>query len=361
MTSVVEKFGITPRPRRHPATELEFVLPTRHMGVEIEVEQNSDAILPGRSTLAWWDVKSDNSLLRGREYVLRNPEMGNNLGLAVEEIFSVGRFYPAATSSTHIHLDAREQTVTPDVMQVLFSLVYCMEPILFHIGDASRKWCGYTHSMRDLPDTVVSAVIRADGTFDLDAFVHHAKSTSRYYGFNLNALSKYGSIEFRYFPTAESVEQLAGWINLVQSFAKAAEEIGSLSALQKMLSTEELYEEMVAARFAPYVAAIKGCTTYKEVKLALSEVCSVAKGNNRTQRSFSADNMLAKHPYLGKVLKKSMNKQATVVAAAASAPAPTSSSPRPSAPISLALSTPLRAESPSGLFSELETYTREGF
>ena len=73
----------------------------------------------------------------------------------------------------------------------------------------------------------------------------------------------------------------------------------------------------------------------------------MAKGNNRAQRSFSADNMLAKHPYLGKVLKKSMKKQATVVAAAASAPAPTS--------------TPLRAATPSGLFSELETYAREGF
>ena len=314
MTSVVERFGITSRPQRRAAAELQFVLPTRHMGVEIEVEQNSDSILPGRSQLAWWETKSDGSLLRGREYVLRNPEMGNNLGLAVEEIFSVGRFYPAATSSTHIHLDAREQTVTPDVMQVLFSLVYCMEPILFHIGDASRKWCGYTHSMRDLPTGVVSSVIRSDGTFDLDAFANHVTSTSRYYGFNLNALSKYGSIEFRYFPTAESAEQLAGWINLVQSFAKAAEEIGSLTSLQKMLATEELYEEMLTAWFAPYVASIKACMAYKEVKLALAEVSSVAKGSERVQRSFSADKMLAKHPYLGKMLKKSMKKPEPVVA-----------------------------------------------
>ena len=314
MTSVVERFGITSRPQRRSATELQFVLPTRHMGVEIEVEQNSDSILPGRAQLAWWDVKSDGSLLRGREYVLRNPEMGNNLGLAVEEIFIAGRFYPAATSSTHIHLDAREQTVTPDVMQVLFSLVYCMEPILFHIGDASRKWCGYTHSMRDLPTGVVSSVIRSDGTFDLDAFANHVISTSRYYGFNLNALSKYGSIEFRYFPTAESAEQLAGWINLVQSFAKAAEEIGSLTSLQKMLATEELYEEMLATWFAPYVSSIKACMSYKEVKLALAEVSSVAKGSERVQRSFSADKMLAKHPYLGKILKKSMKKPGPVVA-----------------------------------------------
>ena len=314
MTSVVERFGITSRPQRRAATELQFVLPTRHMGVEIEVEQNSDSILPRRSQLAWWETKSDGSLLRGREYVLRNPEMGNNLGLAVEEIFSVGRFYPAATSSTHIHLDAREQTVTPDVMQVLFSLVYCMEPILFHIGDASRKWCGYTHSMRDLPTGVVSSVIRSDGTFDLDAFANHVTSTSRYYGFNLNALSKYGSIEFRYFPTAESAEQLAGWINLVQSFAKAAEEIGSLTSLQKMLATEELYEEMLATWFAPYVSSIKACMSYKEVKLALAEVSSVAKGSERVQRSFSADKMLAKHPYLGKMLKKSMKKPEPVVA-----------------------------------------------
>ena len=314
MTSVVERFGITSRPQRRTATEPQFVLPTRHMGVEIEVEQNSDSILPGRAQLAWWDVKSDGSLLRGREYVLRNPEMGNNLGLAVEEIFSAGRFYPAATSSTHIHLDAREQTVTPDVMQVLFSLVYCMEPILFHIGDASRKWCGYTHSMRDLPTGVVSSVIRSDGTFDLDAFANHVTSTSRYYGFNLNALSKYGSIEFRYFPTAESAEQLAGWINLVQSFAKAAEEIGSLTSLQKMLATEELYEEMLATWFAPYVSSIKACMSYKEVKLALAEVSSVAKGSERVQRSFSADKMLAKHPYLGKMLKKSMKKPEPVVA-----------------------------------------------
>ena len=37
MTSVVERFGITSRPQRKAATELQFVLPTRHMGVEMEV------------------------------------------------------------------------------------------------------------------------------------------------------------------------------------------------------------------------------------------------------------------------------------------------------------------------------------
>ena len=54
--------------------------------------------------------------------------------------------------------------------------------------------------------------------------------------------------------------------------------------------------------------------SYKEVKLALAEVSSVAKGSERVQRSFSADKMLAKHPYLGKMLKKSMKKPEPVVA-----------------------------------------------
>ena len=308
MTAVVSMFGMVPNLKNVP-NDTTFVLPNRLMGVEVEAEQRGDSSIPSQRALSLWAVKTDGSLLNGREYVLQRPMCGNVLAAAVHELYRAGVFAAAATSSTHIHLDIRDENVTGEVLQVLFALVYMLEPVLFGVGDASRKWGGYTHSIRDLPEGIVEAIIGDDGKFNASKFKVHAINTSRYYGFNLAAISKYGSIEFRYFPTAASAEQLIGWINLVQSFAAASEGIGGLAELVTKLSTREGYLSLLDEWFAPFKRTIIELVPYKEAKATLEEVTSVAKylPVSDLARPPSKEVILQAHPYLRKVLKKRTN------------------------------------------------------
>src|SRR5690606_18194244 len=56
------------------------------------------------------------------------------------------------------------------------------------------------------------------GTTDSDSTEWYnfwsASSGDRYYGFNLTSIGKYGTIEFRYFPTPANKSQLWSWIDL---------------------------------------------------------------------------------------------------------------------------------------------------
>jgi hypothetical protein len=127
----------------------------------------------------------------------------------------------------------------------------------------------------------------------------------------LNAIAKYGSIEFRYFPTCSNAEELVSWINLVQSFAAAAEGIGNLGALTQAVATEASYNAMLNKYFQPFVATINQFVSRKEAKLALEEIISASKGEDADADSSLAgegdalrERVLEAHPYLKKLVKK---------------------------------------------------------
>lgn len=245
MKSVSSIFG---RPNRQipVLVQRDWTLNKCLMGVEIEVESLDGVVIPENS-VPGWNRKTDGSLRNGYEFVLQSPMAGNDLATAVRAVFERSNFKRSMTGSTHIHMDMMEEEVTPSVVQTIVLMLFVLEPAIFAIADPGREWCGYTNKLVSAPPVLLSAVMNMndDNVADFLSLCRGEMPVGRYYGLNLMALSKFGSLEFRYFPTATSEDELVDWVNLVQSFKLAAMRIGNINELIKILTNRDLYMQFL--------------------------------------------------------------------------------------------------------------------
>lgn len=249
MRSVAELAGKRLR-RALPAKLVhEWPLPDTLMGIEVEVEAYHQVTMP--DDLVMWSRHNDGSLQNGREYVLRSPMAGNELRTAINELMQGNTFVRSLTGSTHIHMDMLEQEDSAEILRVLVMLVYTLEPMLYAAGDRGREWCGFANKLMSGPDEILAAVM--DNEISPSGFRQiYSRNTSafgRYYGMNMAALIDYGSLEFRYFPTATKEEELVSWVELVQSFKKAARDIGTIQNLDNIIENENRFREFLNTYF----------------------------------------------------------------------------------------------------------------
>ena len=247
-------------------------LPMTYMGIELEVEMRDSQLPPEIPT--GWEHKEDGSLTNGVEYVLARPMRGDELRGAINSVFNGARFSRSVTGSTHIHIDMLDEDSTTHVLQVLVLLVYCFEDVLFAVGDPDREWCGFANKMQSGPDTIISVVLSNEmhqGSADAIArfsqtYGRHSSAFGRYYALNMASLLDYGSLEFRYFPTATSEEELITWVELVQQFKKAAIALGSLSELSNVFNTEQTYREFIHTHFSKFADLFLSVSDYRRVR-----------------------------------------------------------------------------------------------
>ena len=197
-------------------SSIQLPLPDALMGVEVEVDQDTSTEVTFPSDYyPEWQQKGDGSLVNGYEYVLSFPLAGNALVSAIHKLYqeptSVKRTF---TGSTHIHIDMMDN-VSIDALRTLVLMTYALENILYAAGDLSRQWCGFANRLTSAPSEMLEHILAIE---DVNTFNYNVNDIGRYYGLNLQALLKYGSAEFRYFPTAESAEELLRWVKLVQLF-----------------------------------------------------------------------------------------------------------------------------------------------
>lgn len=286
IASIVGRRDWTPA---HASTaQWTFPLPEQYVGVELEVDRDSttadSTVFPDDKILGFtWQRKSDGSLASGYEYVLRSPLAGKQLADAVFKLFSGGtRVHRTYTGSTHIHLDMTDG-VPVEALKVLLLLTYAFEHYLYAVGDITRQWCGYANRLMAAPSAVLEAILGSD---DLRNFNRAVEDAGRYYGLNLCALSKYGSVEFRYFPTAESAEELLSWINLCQKFKKAAVEIGTVGKLLEMMKSKEGYNEMLDTYFDSDADGMRKECPYSRVRSLMQKALIIAQSNGREPSSY---------------------------------------------------------------------------
>lgn len=307
--SAAEMFGRSPRVKAKangPAAH-QFVLPEQLMGIEIEAEATDNAYLPSSSEVtSLWEVKSDASLMHGQEYVLRSPLAGDLLSQAISSFFRRAEMVRMATSSTHIHLDMEEEHTSPATVQLVFALVYTLENVLWHVGDVSRQWCGFTHPLRLISPVIVESLFSEGFRIRNNDLITSIRHSSRYFGLNVQALTKYGSLEFRYFPTATSAEELAGWVNLVQSFKNAALSLGTMRALASVMATEAGYNQMITSYFAPWERIIRQHVPYEQASKLFDELTDLYKGNRTIDRDYSQ--VAASSQGFSKIAKKKVRR-----------------------------------------------------
>lgn len=264
--------------RNHTTTAAPAVvlpLPGTLMGVEVEVDNDGshdDISLPDNYSPEW-SRKHDGSLSNGYEYVLAAPLKGQGLVDAVYKLYeSPTTVYRTYTGSTHIHVNMMDG-VSVDALRTMVLLSYAFESLLYYVGDNTRQWCGYANRLTSAPSEVLESIINGS---DGSRFLRATSDAGRYYGLNLTALNKYGTVEFRYFPTAESAEELLGWIKLVQNFKRASIEIGSMEALITTLSTKEGYTTFISEYFPDNLDEVLASCEYKKVKALMSKALIIA-------------------------------------------------------------------------------------
>lgn len=233
--------------------KVDFAYPLHHtlMGVEMEVECSTligETRLPREVSLQW-SVKGDGSLSDGLEYVLAVPLSGDALASAVHTFFDVVKPGRASTSSTHIHINMLDEESDIATVQRMVLIAYVLEEAIFHMADPGREYCGYCTKLSQAPELLLRDMLNP--TLDEPQFLKNIKNSSigRYYGLNTQALGKYGTVEFRYFPTASSEAELNDWISLVQSFKLAALNTASLAELGEIFTNEQNYVAFIRKFF----------------------------------------------------------------------------------------------------------------
>lgn len=248
MTQISTLFGISPSSssRRGPIAGL--ASPSMMVGMEFELEEVGRGPEGSGEVPSGYDVHSDGSLRNGVEYVFAGGSSGEQIihRIASMTNFLEGReFSTSERTSTHIHLNMRDNAATAEVVRRMFGLVYLIEPAIFRFADENRKWCGYCQPLTDMPQQRLGDIISGDDT-SLRVGAQGQQHNDKYFGFNLKSLSRHGTVEFRYFPGWSGGEDALAWVNLVMEVRLAAMHFDDLSGLLAAASSASDFRAVLA-------------------------------------------------------------------------------------------------------------------
>lgn len=296
MKQLARVFNRKPLYRKKAAVD--WPLPDQLVGLEVEAE-NIRGIQkwPDEASLGmYWRRVSDGSLQRGNEYILTQPLSGNMLGGAIQSFYSSGQLVRDPAGSTHIHLNMMDEDDTVDGLRNLCILMYLFEELLFVVGDPGRAACGYTNRLITAPERFLRTIFspELDDKPQLLAHVFSGDGSSRYYGFNMQALGKHGTVEFRYFPTATNAEELINWIKLLMSFKKVALHLGTVAGIERVLSEESSYIAFVNEHFGSWYEQFLSTIPYVQARRTMDTICAMNYGIAQPQDANVNTNKLKK-------------------------------------------------------------------
>ncbi len=219
--TVGRSLGI-PSPRRTYEDSPKLALGKCLTGLEIECENVRVESLPSEEWAADWKQDKDNSL-RGysMEYILKEPLFGDDLIQAIVKFCTWARekkFEANYRTGIHIHIDVRNLEVDQLISMVVFYALF--EKVIFKfIGNAREGsiFCMPFYKAEGCVPLIASAFKAKDKDMK-----YLASKIDRYGALNLNALAKYGSVEWRHFQTTFDSDTILSWVNLAQSFKKFA-------------------------------------------------------------------------------------------------------------------------------------------
>lgn len=186
---------------------------TGDIGLEIECEGN---VFKKQDLPSPWTYHKDNSLrgVDNAEYVLGKPIKFSAVPKAIDDLWTM--FHATGTildesnrTSVHVHLNAQKWHMNR--LTAFLGLYFSVEELL-------TEWCGdhrvgnlFCLRARDATAiiTQVKKFIRGDGSYQLQDHLHYA-------GLNLNALSKFGSLEIRTMRGVNDPQTILDWVSILQ-------------------------------------------------------------------------------------------------------------------------------------------------
>lgn len=207
-----------------------------YFGLEFEMEDVSGDRVP---SLSRWTPHADASLVDGIELVLRMPMRGPDLVAALDEFYNSRiRARGGLRTSTHVHIEGRDLTV--DQLRSMIVLMYTIENDLYRYVGENRKWAGYSMSLAEMNPQRLSSILSDNNRSALRTAVGPARGTERYYGFNVSALTRHGSLEFRYFPGMPTRAETESYLDLIQAIKNTARELPVEALIETVTSQDAL-------------------------------------------------------------------------------------------------------------------------
>lgn len=217
---------INQQPILVPKSDSCWILPEQFLGLEIEIEDYKQVqVNKLLRTSSHWSSVEDHSLRNGIELVFSQALMGKQLTDAINEFYdNVSTFSNGPRTSIHVHVNMRQEEDTPESLRNLVVLYYMYEDAFFSIAQEERKWCSYCNPFEDSPPDVLTAVIRGESLKEIRRQIVLAAEgrTNRYYGLNLLALARHGTVEFRHMPCVKERERVVEWIQIIMELKAAA-------------------------------------------------------------------------------------------------------------------------------------------
>lgn len=252
---------------------VEWPIPDQFVGVEIEMENVPRGQLDKHRRVGspFWDVKEDGSLRNGRELVLSQAMVGSQLSAALNYFFdNFSKYTISPRTSIHVHLNMRQETDTVESLRNMVMLYYMYEDAYFSIADESRKWCSYCMPLDSNVSPFLAELAKTEPVLPVleDRLVRmNRNNTDRYYGLNLAALQRYGTLEFRHFPLVDDRRRLFDWIRLLMELKSAATTVSVEGPMEHIIRRPEdlrrleslmpLFGSEVLGRVADQVAMLR--------------------------------------------------------------------------------------------------------
>lgn len=209
-----------------------WILPKSLIGVEFEYEGVIDPntfFYENPTLTAYWSAHREQSLKdHGCEFVFRVPMFGTDAYNALDQLTAAARRYKfkcTTRAGLHVHLDVRDLETSQLIGLII--LYTMLEPLLFDWAGDDREHSVYCMPLFKADESLASAVqiIKAikfdEGHEGAKQMFAKSYKFDRYAALNLNALSKYGSVEFRHLKTTTDLERVVDWINIIQSLKAA--------------------------------------------------------------------------------------------------------------------------------------------
>lgn len=213
------------------------------VGIEVELESVRG---PGLYELRGWTVHNDMSLRDGMEFVFDGPGQGDAVAQRIDTLTAaLEEFQVNPRTSTHVHVDMSWSTT--EHLRTLFFFMYAFDEVLFELFDPGRKWCGYCCTLTEMEPEKLQAVIHSmtdpERCTLLDVLMRQ-RNSDRYYGFNIQALTRHSTVEFRHFPGGILGDRLADVVRLVTNIVLNTSDV-SLDALHAAVESAEGTEELL--------------------------------------------------------------------------------------------------------------------
>ncbi len=201
----------------------EFKQLTKHdgtYGIEIETETKK-AYEPPK--FFYWKSVPDNSLRDyGIEYIMKSPLSHKDVSLALTEFGDKTKDIKFITdsnsTSVHVHMNMLNETFL--TLANIFTTYTLVENLLIRLSGPSRKSNLFCLPICDAEQTykdMISMLTSVERNRVSDIWGNFGEEGNKYAAFNLAALGKQGSVEFRSFRGDPSPVAIAEWVLVLNS------------------------------------------------------------------------------------------------------------------------------------------------